>query len=428
LAGISLLASLAACSSKAGSSAAPPTSAVGSSGGTLLTPLKVTGSISGPGVTPTNITIGDIATVTGPVPGLFAGANDGLDAWAAYVNAAGGIDGRQVKVVHLDDAFDCKTFQTDLAQLARQAFAVVGSFSVEDSCGYTFLKANPSVPYIPAAGLDPRDYSLPNMFAPIPNPPGAQTTFFNYIKSKFPNDITHTASLSSGQANPFELAAETVGYKYVYFRVIGPLDTNFTSDILRMKNDGVKIVDLLQSQVNTAAQFLQQAAQQNFHPDAVISVSAYDTNFLKLLGNASLAEHELYAPVFSGLYLGTDRATNPAVNTVDTWLARVHPSTAITNYAMESWAAAELFLQGLHNAGSQITQASLLSALSNIHNFDASGLLPPTDTGAKIGPHCVVIAGVVNGQWARLDPASGFDCNGVFHTLPLSALGAPAAG
>src|SRR5215469_14567938 len=87
---------LAACSSSKTSSApnnntgnTPGTS--GQSGATIPPPAKITGTLSGPGVTPTTITIGQIATITGPVPGLFQGAYDGLAAWAAWINANGGI-------------------------------------------------------------------------------------------------------------------------------------------------------------------------------------------------------------------------------------------------------------------------------------------------------------------------------------------------
>jgi ABC-type branched-subunit amino acid transport system substrate-binding protein len=371
-------------------------------------------------VTASTITIGDIATVTGPVPGLFQGANDGMDAWAAYVNAAGGIAGHQVKVEHLDDALDCATFKNDLKQLATSVFAAVGTYSTEDSCGKAVLEAYPNFPYIPATVLstDLDAASIHNVFTPIVEAGGDTTAYFNYVKSQFPNDITHAAELATGNPTPLTKAAQSVGYKFVYQRVLGPTDTSYVSDILRMKAAGVKIVDIRYSAVNTAVTFLQEAAQQNFHPDAVISVAAYDNNFLKLLGNPSLASN-LYAPSFSALYLGTDRAANPAVNTFDTWMAKAKPNVQITLFSENAWTAGQLFLQAMHNAGSQITQTSLLHALSGIQSFDADGLNSKVNPGSKTdGNVCVVMAGVRNGQWARLDPSSGFDCNGSWVEAP----------
>src|SRR3974377_2450064 len=91
---------LAACSSSKTSSNNNATGNTQSTGGqtasTIPPPTKITGALSGPGVTPTTITIGQIATITGPVPGLFQGADNGLDAWKNWVNSNGGLDGRQV--------------------------------------------------------------------------------------------------------------------------------------------------------------------------------------------------------------------------------------------------------------------------------------------------------------------------------------------
>lgn len=430
LAGAVALAATACGSTSHSSAPAGSTSGTSGSGGsttagTIPAPAQVSGALSGPGVTATTITIGQITTTSGPVPGLFQGANDGLDAWAAYMNAHGGIAGRTIKIVRSDDGFNCNTYTNALKSYASQVFAMVGTFTLEDTCGKSVLAANPNLVDVQGTALDPTLYSIPNVFTPTPNPPGFQTTGYAYIKSQFPNDITHTASLvgSPAAANGKEqqLTAESLGYKYVYTRLIGPFETNFTSDILRMKNAGVKIVDLGAVAVNDVADFLQQAAQQNFHPDAVISAPAYDAQLLKLVGDASLADN-VYAPLPYPLYLGSDRATVPAVNTFLTWLDKTHPGTSANIYSVSSWAAGMLLLEGMRSAGSAVTQASVIKALDGVHNFNADGLVAPTDPGAHQGTHCVVVAGVRNGQWVRVHPASGFDCSGVYHSVPLSAL------
>jgi ABC-type branched-subunit amino acid transport system substrate-binding protein len=421
---------LAACSSSKSSTSpnantgnAQPTG--GQSGATIPPPAKITGTLSGPGVTPTTITIGEITTITGPVPGLFQGANDGLDAWAAWVNANGGLDGRQVKVVHVDDGFNCTSYTNAMRQFSTSAFAVLGNLTLEDTCGKSVLAADPNLLDIQALTLDPTLYSVPNVYTASPSPPGGSTTGLQYIKNKFPNDITHAAALVgvSAKVNGKEaqLTAESIGYHYVYTRNIGDFETNYTSDILRMKNDGVKIVDLTAVAVTNDADFLQQAAQQNFHPDVVYAATAYDAKFFQLLGNASLANGVVFSGLPDALYLGQDRATVPAVNTFLTWLGNTHHGASADLFAVSSWAAGQLFVKAMQGAGSNITQASVAQAIHSVNNFNADGLIGPTNPGQKMGTHCVVMAGVVNGQWKRLDPtSSGFDCSGVFHSVSLS--------
>src|SRR5690349_5567483 len=73
------------------------------------------------GVTSSTITIGQISTLTGPIPGGGKGALDGLKAYVDYVNSNGGVDHRQLKLVQEDDALNCtndKQFVQSLAQTA----------------------------------------------------------------------------------------------------------------------------------------------------------------------------------------------------------------------------------------------------------------------------------------------------------------------
>jgi ABC-type branched-subunit amino acid transport system substrate-binding protein len=361
------------------------------------------------------------------VPGLFQGADDGLDAWAAWVNANGGIDGRQVKIDHVDDGFNCTTYTNAMRRFSSSAFAVLGNLSLEDTCGKTVLASNPNLLDIQALTLDPTLYPVPNVYTASPTPPGGITTGLQYIKSKYPKDITHAAALVgiSAKVNGKEaqLTAESIGYHYVYTRNIGDFETNYTSDILRMKNDGVKFVDLTAVSVVNVADFLQQAAQQNFHPDVVYGAVAYDAKFFKLLGNASLANGVVYAAIPEPLYLGEDRGTVPAVNTFLTWMQRTHGADSADLFAVDAWGAGQLLLQAMKSAGSNISQASVAQAIKSISNFNADGLMGVSNPGQKQGTRCVVMAEVVGGKWKRADPASsGFDCSGVYHQVPLSAV------
>lgn len=430
MAGMATL-SLAACSSSSKNSA-PTNSSPGNStggggqgsGGTIAPPAKVTGKLSGPGVTANTITLGQITTTTGPIPGLFQGANDGLDAWVAWVNANGGIDGRQLKVQSVDDAFNCTTYTNAMQQFATSAFAVIGNLTLEDTCGKKVLTANPNLIDIQALALDPTLYSIPNVTTGSPQPPGGITTGLLYMKQKYPDAVTHAAELvgQAAAANGKEekLTAESVGFKYIYTRDVPDLTTNFTSDILRMKAAGVKFVDMSDLAVTSDANFLQQAAQQNFHPDVLYGASSYDAQLFKLLGDASLANNVVWAAVPDSLYLGQDRATVPAVNTFLTWLHNAKPSASPNLFAVEAWAAGQLLVKAMQNAGPDITPASVLQAIKGVNNYNADGLIGQTNPGQKQGTHCVVMANVQNGKWVRVEPSSGFDCSGTYFDVPLS--------
>jgi ABC-type branched-subunit amino acid transport system substrate-binding protein len=429
---------LAACGSSSKSSSSSSTTATTASSTSSAPASSATSgggggggstTICGPGVSPSTIKIGQIATVSGPVPGLFQNAADSMDAFVAYINSQGGVDGHQLAVVHKDDGYDCVTYTNAMKSLSTSVFAIVGTFSVEDGCGASVLKANPSFPDLEGYVLNPTLLSLPNVFASEVQPPGFFTTGYQYVKDKFPADIARTGAIYPTSA-VFEYkeqtaAAKSIGFNYVYTRGIGATETNFTSDILRMKAAGVKFVDLESDPVNVIASFVQEATQQGFHPDVIFGSAAYDSAFFKLLGSGpAAAVNNIIAPLQWVMYLGEDRATTPELNTYLTWLDKVHPGDTANVFGISAWSAGVQFIQALKAAGSNVTQSGLIQATANLGNFNANGLTPGSDPGKRIGPHCVIIAGTRNGKFVRLDPpTSGFECNGTYLNVPLSQLG-----
>ena len=407
-------------------SASKSSSATTGPGAALAGAGTTTGSSGVVGITPTTITLGQEADISGPIPGLFAGAEYGIDAWAGYVNSTGGIDGRKIVIDHQDSALSCATFTNGIQSLVNSTFAVVGSASAVDSCAVTTLKSHPSFPYIPAFLVNTAYAADPNVFSPVPEPSGWQTTGYQWIKDKYGAAAAQKYAMLWGTTEELNYkeqtgAAASIGYKLVYNRGVGYTETNFTSDILRMKSQGVEIVDVTDAAVNQVVDFLQQAAQQNYHPDAVISLSAYDATFFKLLGNPADASNVIM-PVASSLYLGQDAATVPEITTMTNWVQKTHPGATMTLYILEAWSAGLLFQQAMAKAGPHPTQSELLAALRGVTSFTANGLEPPDNPGQGVPPTCVVMTTALNGNFVRVDPPkSGFDCKGTYVRYPPSS-------
>jgi branched-chain amino acid transport system substrate-binding protein len=79
----------------------------------LIAPAAFAGSQ--PGVSSNSITIGGTVPITGPAA-LFGSVGHGADAYFKYVNAHGGVNGRKIHYVYLDDAYD----PSKTVQLTRQ--------------------------------------------------------------------------------------------------------------------------------------------------------------------------------------------------------------------------------------------------------------------------------------------------------------------
>src|SRR5438132_13429656 len=93
-----------------------------------VTPVAFAGGT--PGVTSSMITIGGTVPITGPAA-LFGSVGRGADAYFKYVDAHGGVAGRKVKYVYLDDAYDpAKT-----VQLTRQLVEQDHVFAIFNTVG-----------------------------------------------------------------------------------------------------------------------------------------------------------------------------------------------------------------------------------------------------------------------------------------------------
>jgi ABC-type branched-subunit amino acid transport system substrate-binding protein len=389
-------------------SASAATSVAGSSGN---------GGATDVGVTPTSITAGTVATLSGPIPGLYRGAVAGVQAYFAYANSQGGVNGRQLKVDVHDDGFQCAQNQAQTAAAAKSDFAVVGGFSLYDNCGAQALQQTPTVPDLQEA-LSQQRSQLPNNFSVQPVVPGFRTGGLQYYKSTFGDAYQHTGLLYfdtpavSGVLAGMKGAMASLGYNIVYTRAVGATDSNFTSDVIRMRSNGVKFVELLTSGA-MISEFMQAAAQQNYAPVVTTPGQSYDVAVLKQGGSAV---NGLYADMPNALYFSpTEAQTLPAVGLLQTWMQRAAPGVGIDLFSAYGWSEAQLFVQAVRAAGPKVTRAAVVKALQAVKSFDADGLMAVGYPATKAPTVCYVIVKVVNGQYQRVDtPAGQYRCDGAW--------------
>jgi ABC-type branched-subunit amino acid transport system substrate-binding protein len=401
----------AACSSSKKSSATGTTAGAVGSASTAAASASV--AASGPGITASTITAGILADVSGPVPGLFQGGVNGVDAYFQYINSIGGVDGRKLAMKFQDSGLTCAGAQNAATALAPSTFAIVGSWADFDNCEVPVFKANPDLVQVGYPLTN--DFRVtPNVFTPRPSPAGFYTGPFIYLHQKFPTAV-NAASLYSGtpagEVNwKYQSAAlAAAGIKSVYARGVQPTETDFTSDIIRMKQDNVQFILEDDVDVRTIARMLNEAQQQNYHPQVFDAAVGYDANLFKL-ANPGAAEGMWIDEPFS-LFLGQDSASVPEVGLFLQWLKKTHPDSPIDLFAMYSWASAALYVQALKNAGPNLTRASFTTALKNIHSFDDNGMVATNDPGAGKPPTCWLLAQVKGNDFARVTPDKGFQCD-----------------
>ncbi len=369
------------------------------------------------GITPTDITIGNVVTLTGPVPGLFAGSQAGTKAFFQYINDQGGVYGRKLVLKEGDDALDCNTNQTVHEGMLNSVFAFVGSFTVTDACAANVLAANPTVPDVHyQLSAEANDSTkVPNSFSPQPQPPGFRTGPYQYYKATYPDAVTkvgilHVNNSPTTYANQ-KAAMESVGFKIIYDREFAPTEVDFTADVVRMKDAGVQYLDLRNAALPQIAPILSAAYQQGWKPQVMMTNATYDKNLFGLLADPKAADGLIMDQQYA-MFLGEDAATTPVVQTFLDYMKKVAPDQAVDLFAAYSWASADLFVQALTAAGQNPTRQDVLTALGNIHQFDGNGMVATADPGAHKPPECWMLVTIKDQKFERTLPqGKGFACD-----------------
>jgi ABC-type branched-subunit amino acid transport system substrate-binding protein len=134
----------------------------------------------------------------------------------------------------------------------------------------------------------------------------------------------------------------------------------------------------------------------------LLGAAGYDNTLFTLAGSNDAVEGAyLYLP--TAMYLGEDRNDIPEVDLFVNWMQQTNTGANIDLFTVYGWVSAELFVQALKAAGPQATRASLLSALQQIDNFDANGLLAPGGPASKRPATCYIMAQVHSGKFERVD-------------------------
>jgi ABC-type branched-subunit amino acid transport system substrate-binding protein len=387
----------------AGSEAAAPAPAGGNGGATDV------------GVTADQILLGNVSTLSGPVPGLFAGAVYGAQAVVAYQNAKGGMFGRTFKLETRDDQFDTGQNRAQTIELIPKVFAFLGSFSLFDDVAVPQIKES-GIPDL-VVPLSQSRVDLPNNFAVAPTDlRGGPTGPFLWFKERFPQAVTAMGTVwgdvPSAKASHvrFKAAAESVGWKYVYDRGYQATETDFTADVVRMRQAGVKGVYLIATDDKTTGRLLKAMAQQGFKPEFV--TANYMPTLPELAGSAA---DDVYSHSPFSLFAGEDSASTPEVKLFNDWYQKIRPGAKPDLFALYSWVQGRLLFDAMERVGPKLTRSSLMAELRKIDDYDGNGTIGPAGPGTKRPGICYVIGQLKAGKYQRIDPlGKGFRCDGTY--------------
>jgi ABC-type branched-subunit amino acid transport system substrate-binding protein len=187
------------------------------------------------------ITIGMSLPMTGQVADLSKSGYQGYELWASQVNAAGGLLGRKVKLIMLDNGFDPNQTAADYTRLISSDHVdlLLGTFSSLLNAPASAIAARQGMLYVEpsggAASLFTRGFT--NLFFAQPGTTAnLPDRFVSWIASLPASQrpasaayVTQDDPSASPAIAVFRTKLQALGVKTVYYQVYDPSTTNFNT-------------------------------------------------------------------------------------------------------------------------------------------------------------------------------------------------------
>ncbi len=320
------------------------------------------------------IVVGQSAPMSGSNKDLGTDIRNGALALFKRVNDAGGLNGRKIELITLDDANDTKRSEANTKQLIEQnnPIALFGYGSATLS--------RPALPHVEAARI--------TFFGPFTGA-DPMRKFNRYV-------YNHRASY----ADELEKIVEhytTFGLKkfaVLHFEdPVGKENFNAVDRALKARNlapAAVAAVTRTQTDFNKEV-----AAVNKANPDVVILTTLYKTSadFVKLskkqgsgaqFVSTSFAASTPFANALGGDGLGVAmaqvvpsylRRSVPVVREYQAAMEAAFGKKEFSYQSFEAYIAAKVLVEGARRAGSPLTRESLLRSLDTVQNYDVGGYI-----------------------------------------------------
>ncbi|WP_342642948.1 ABC transporter substrate-binding protein [Rhodoligotrophos ferricapiens] len=370
--------------------------------GLLALLMASTAHAQDPGVTDTEIKIGDVNILTGPASFIGRAVSVGSKLAAAEINEAGGINGRKIVVATEDDGYvPARSFQA-----LKKLIEVDGIFALNGTSGTANILA--MLPLIEENNLPTVVTTTPTELAYKPVRPSVftigaryQDAFFGqlkYIHEKLEPEnavyglIRQDDDFGVTVEGGYDRAIKELGLKDGIRLKFKRGTTNFSAEVVQMRAAGVNVL-ANGGIIAGAANILGEARKLGMDLQ-VASVWSED-----MPPSVKLAAPAGY-PYLVADYVALNDAATDAFHK----LAEKHLSTgeveAINRYSYITYVGLKVLAKAMEGCGKELTRACTIEQLRKIKDFDTGGLTAPIsfDNEKQLSGTAVKIY--------QLDPAS----------------------
>jgi branched-chain amino acid transport system substrate-binding protein len=373
--------------------------------------------------------IGSVSDVTGAEASSEGSTNKTLEAWAAWTNANGGVNGHPVKLYTEDTGFNPSTALAEVKQLVEQdhIIALVGEQTSFDATFATYLQQK-GVPAVGAGLYTQASFTNPNFFpegaTSIPNVYNEVHLGLSKGFNKYGN-LYCAESPACAQSVPLIKAmAAAQGVSVVYSASVSASAPDYTAPCLAAKSAGVQYMGIGDNS-STIIRVATSCQQQGYTP-------------LQVGTDGSVTSQWATSPAMQGaLAVQNDvpfsDTSNPGMQSMISALNQYAPG--IVNGPtwgendVYAWVSGQLFAAAAKaaNLGNNATSAQVVTGLYSLQANTLGGMAPPityTNNGKGHQIYCSFVQGVENNQFTA-PQGSNLSCAPPAVITPvLSAMGA----
>ena len=362
------------------------------------------------GVTPDGVLFGQSAAFSGPAKELGINMRLGIEAAFAEANKSGGVHGRQLSLVSLDDTYEPEAAATNTKELIQdhQVFALIGEVGTPTSRSATPVAADASVPFV------------------------APFTGAAFLRDEeWRNIVNLRASYNQETEEMVERLTKDLGIQRI--AVLYQDDSfgraGYTGALAALERRGMEPVSVGLYPRNTTAVKTALLDLSKGRPEGVIMVGAYDpigefilwareTNLVEgefitisFVGSNALAEK--LGPEGEGVYVTqvvpfpTDEAV-PVVASYLKALSEFDTDSEPGFVSFEGYLAGRLAIAGLERCGRDLSRSCFLDNLLSGADFDIDGF-PLTFAGGDNQGSDTVFLTVIgpDGQYHPIETLDG---------------------
>jgi len=369
------------------------------------------------GVTDTEIIFGMSAPFSGPAKELGRGMKTGIDLAFAATNEAGGVNGRKLRLVALDDGYEPERTRAVMKDLAdtRNVFGFIGNVgtpTAEVAVPFTLEKRMLFFGPFTGAGLlrrDPPDRYVFNFRASYAEETAATVKYLVDVRRILPDEIAVFAQQDGYGDAGFNGVAKTlrkynrnpdralrVGYKR------NTSDVGEAVETLLKSRHPVRAVVMVAT-YKAAAKFIEKVKAER--PDIVF------TN-VSFVGSQALADELMMygGKVAEGVIVTQVVPLPHSKSTAVLKYQELLPKHSLGEkpdfVSLEGYLAASLLIEGLKRAGPDFTTESLVDALEGMRGVD-------------LGVGATMAFGMSEHQASHKVWGTMLDANGNFQTLEM---------